>query len=193
MIDLTMDDKEKADGDVHTAPDNKHTKLSSNATSSQCGMVMKIEVEDAADGSKRRRITHSNALGAIMHIHVEDAADGSKRRRITHANTRMRSSPVPNNVPTPNVGSRATATAVKASSDEQQQDARSMCTHHRRQVRHRQEYKYKLLLLKLLLWKLLLEHNKCGRRHTRACGDTRRKKGEATKKTAQERHYTKSR
>ena len=29
MIDLTMDDKEKADGDAHTAPDNKHTKLSS--------------------------------------------------------------------------------------------------------------------------------------------------------------------
>ena len=32
MIDLTMDDKEKADGDAHTAPDNKHTKLSSNVT-----------------------------------------------------------------------------------------------------------------------------------------------------------------
>ena len=60
---------------------------------------------------------HSNAFGAIMHIHVEDAADGSKRRRITHANTCMRSSPVPNNVPTPNVGSRATATAVKAPND----------------------------------------------------------------------------
>ena len=35
----------------------------------------------------------------------------------SHANTRMRSSPVPNNVLTPNVGSRATATAVKASND----------------------------------------------------------------------------
>ena len=77
MIDLTMDDEEKADGDAHTASDNKHTKLSSNATSSQHGMVMKIEAEDAADGSKRRRIMHSNALGAIMHIHVEDVADGS--------------------------------------------------------------------------------------------------------------------
>ena len=80
-------------------------------------MVLKIEVEDAADGSKHRRILHSNALGAIMQIHVEDAADGSKRRRVTHANTRMRSSPVPNNVLNPNVGSRATATAVKASND----------------------------------------------------------------------------
>ena len=117
MIDLTMDDEEKADGDAHAASDGKHTKLSSNATSSQRGVVMKIEVEDAADGSKRRRIMHSNALGAIMQIHVEDAADGSKRRRITHANTRTRSSPVPNNVLTPNVGSRATATAVKASND----------------------------------------------------------------------------
>ena len=73
MIDLTMDDEE--DGDAHTASDSKHTKLSSNATSSQRGMVMKIEVEDAADGSKRRSIMHSNALGAIMQIHVEDAAD----------------------------------------------------------------------------------------------------------------------
>ena len=93
MIDLTMDDEEKADGGAHTAPDNKHTKLSSNATSFQCGMVMKIEVEDAADGSKRRRIMHSNALEAIMQIHVEDAADGSNRRRVTHANTRTLSSP----------------------------------------------------------------------------------------------------
>ena len=95
MIDLTMDDEEKADGDAHTASDSKHTKLSSNATSSQRGMVMKIEVEDAADGSKRRRISQSNALGAIMQIHVEDAADGSKRRRVTHANTCTRSSPAP--------------------------------------------------------------------------------------------------
>ena len=86
MIDLTMDDIEKADGDAHTASDSKHTKLSSNATSSQRGM--KIEVEDAADGSKRRRIMQTNALAAIMQIHVEDAADGSKRRRVTHANTR---------------------------------------------------------------------------------------------------------
>ena len=83
MIDLTMDDEEKADGDAHTASDNKHIKLSSNATSSQRGVVMKIEVEDVADGSKRRRIMHSSALGAIMQIHVEDAADGSKRRRVT--------------------------------------------------------------------------------------------------------------
>ena len=51
MIDLTMDDEEKADGDAHTASDNKHTKLSSNVTSSQRGVVLKIEVEDAADGS----------------------------------------------------------------------------------------------------------------------------------------------
>ena len=56
MIDLTMDDEEKADGGAHAASDGKHTKLSSNATSSQGGMVMKIEVEDAAGGSKRRRI-----------------------------------------------------------------------------------------------------------------------------------------
>ena len=97
--------------------DSKHTKLSSNATSSQRGMVMKIEVEDAADGSKRRRIMHSNALGAIMQIHVEDAADGSKRRRVTHADTCTQSSPVPNNVLNPNVGSRAAATTVKASND----------------------------------------------------------------------------
>ena len=90
MIDLTMDDEQKADGDAHTASDSKHTKLSSNATSFQRGMVMKIEVEDAADGSKRRRIMHSNALGAIMQIHVEDAADGSKRRRVTHTRTRAR-------------------------------------------------------------------------------------------------------
>ena len=83
MIDLTMDDEEKADGEAHAASDSKHTKLSSSATSSQRGVVMKIEVGDAADGSKRRRIMHSNALGAIMQIHVEDAADGSKRRRIT--------------------------------------------------------------------------------------------------------------
>ena len=117
MIDLTMDDEEKADGDAHAASDSKHTKLSSNATSSQCGMVMKIEVEDAADGSKRRRILHSNALGAIMQIHVEDAADGSKRRRVTHADTCTQSSPGPNNVLNPNVGSRATVTAVKASND----------------------------------------------------------------------------
>ena len=39
MIDLTMDDEEKADGDAHTASDNKHTKLLSNATSSQRGVV----------------------------------------------------------------------------------------------------------------------------------------------------------
>ena len=71
MIDLTMDDEEKADGEAHTASDNKHTELSSNATSSQRGMVMKIEVEDAADGSKRRRM-HTNALAAIMQVHVED-------------------------------------------------------------------------------------------------------------------------
>ena len=71
LIDLTMDDEEKADGDAHTASDNKHTKLSSNVTSSQRGVVMKIKVDDAADGSKRRRIMHSNALGAIMQIHVE--------------------------------------------------------------------------------------------------------------------------
>ena len=56
-------------------------------------------------------------LGAIMQIHVEDAADGSKRRRVTHADTCTQSSPVPNNVLNPNVGSRATATAVKASND----------------------------------------------------------------------------
>ena len=68
MIDLTMGDKEKADGDAHAASDSKHTELSSNATSSQRGMVMKIQVEDAADGSKRRRITHTNALGATMRI-----------------------------------------------------------------------------------------------------------------------------
>ena len=43
-IDLTMDE-EKADGDAHTASGNKHTKLSCNATSSQRGIVMKIEVE----------------------------------------------------------------------------------------------------------------------------------------------------
>ena len=60
-----MDDEEKADSDAH---DGKHTKLSSNATSSQRSVVMKIEVEDAADGSKCRRIMHSNALGAIMQI-----------------------------------------------------------------------------------------------------------------------------
>ena len=33
MIDLTMDDEEKADGDAHAASDNKHTELLSNATS----------------------------------------------------------------------------------------------------------------------------------------------------------------
>ena len=60
MIDLTMDDEEKADGEAHTASDSKHTKRASNATSSQRGMVMKIEVEDAADGSKRRRSNHAN-------------------------------------------------------------------------------------------------------------------------------------
>ena len=59
----------------------KHTEVLSNATSSQRGMVMKIEVEDAADGSKRRRIMQTNALGATMRIHVEDAVDG-------HASTR---------------------------------------------------------------------------------------------------------
>ena len=91
-----MDDEEKADGDAHAA--SKHTELSSNATSSQRGMVMKIQAEDAAGGSKRRRIMQANALGTIMQIHVEDAADGSKRRRVTHANTCTRSSPVPNNV-----------------------------------------------------------------------------------------------
>ena len=53
-----------------------------------------------------------------MQIHVEDAADGSKRRRVTHASTRTLSSPVPKNVHTPDVDSRATAMAVKASSDE---------------------------------------------------------------------------
>ena len=89
---------------------------------------MKIEVEDAADGSKRRRILHSNALGAIMQIHVEDAADGSKRRRVTHANTRTRSSPVPNNVLTPNVGSPTMPQGV------QQRDAKSTCTRHQRQA-----------------------------------------------------------
>ena len=125
MIDLTMDDKEKANGDAHAASDSKHTELLSNATSSQRGMVMKIEVEDAADGSKRRRILQTNALAAIMH--VEDAADGSKRRRVTHADTCTRSSPAPNNVLTPNVGSRATATA-------QQRDAKSTCTHHQHQA-----------------------------------------------------------
>ena len=45
MIDLTMDDEEKADGDAHAASDSKHTELLSNATSSQRGIVMKIEVE----------------------------------------------------------------------------------------------------------------------------------------------------
>ena len=60
----------------------------------------------------------TNALAAIMQIHVEDAADGSKRRRVTHANTRTLSSLVPKNVHTPNVDSRATATAVKASNDD---------------------------------------------------------------------------
>ena len=60
----------RADGEAHIASDSKHTKLSSNATSSQRGMVMKIEVEDAADGSKRRRIMHSNALGAIMQVRL---------------------------------------------------------------------------------------------------------------------------
>ena len=34
MIDLTMDDEEKADGDAHAASDSKHTELLSNATSS---------------------------------------------------------------------------------------------------------------------------------------------------------------
>ena len=52
-----------------------------------------------------------------MQIHVQDAADGSKRRRVTHANTCTQSSPVPNNVHNPNVGSRAAATTVKASND----------------------------------------------------------------------------
>ena len=66
MIDLTMDDEEKADGDAHAASDSKHTELLSNATSSQRGIVMKIEVEDAADGSKCRRIMQANALGATM-------------------------------------------------------------------------------------------------------------------------------
>ena len=63
-----------------------------------------------------------------MQIHVVDAVDGSKRRRVTQANTRTRSSPVPNNVLTPNVGSRATATAVKASNDA------SRCAATRREV-----------------------------------------------------------
>ena len=67
--------------------------------------------------AKRRRIMQATALAAIMQIHVEDAADGVKRRRVTHANTRTLSSPVPKNVHTPNVDSRATATAVKASND----------------------------------------------------------------------------
>ena len=66
-------------------------------------MVMKIEVEDAADGSKRRRIMQTNTLAAIMQIHVDDATDGSKRRRVTLANMRTLSSPVPKNVHTPNV------------------------------------------------------------------------------------------
>ena len=51
MIDLTMDDEEKADGGAHAASDSKHTKLSSDATSSQRGVVLKIEVEDAADAA----------------------------------------------------------------------------------------------------------------------------------------------
>ena len=72
-----MDDEEKADGDAHAASDNKHTELSSNTSSSQHGMFMKIQVEDAAD-SKRRRIMQANALGAIMQIHVEDAADHTR-------------------------------------------------------------------------------------------------------------------
>ena len=67
MVDLTMDDEEKADGDAHA--DSKHTELLSNATSSQRSMVMKIQVEDAADGSKRRRIMQANALGAITLYH----------------------------------------------------------------------------------------------------------------------------
>ena len=67
MIDLTMDDEEKADGDAHAASVSKHTKLSSNATSSPRGIVMKIQVEDAADGSKRRRIMQTNALGTIKY------------------------------------------------------------------------------------------------------------------------------
>ena len=48
MIDLTVDDEEKAGDDAHAAFDDEHTELSSNATSSQRGMVMKIEVENAA-------------------------------------------------------------------------------------------------------------------------------------------------
>ena len=147
---------------------------------------MKIEVEDAADGSKRRRIMHSNALGAIMHIHVEDAADGSKRRRITHANTRMRSSPVPNNVLTPNVGSRATATAVKASNDA------SRCAATRREVNvHTSSTNVKHDIDRSTSTSYCggsycrSAHDKCGCRHKRQC--------EATKKTTQERHYTKSR
>ena len=138
MIDLTMDDKEKADGDAHTAPDNKHTKLSSNATSSQCGMVMKIEVEDAADGSKHRRILHSNALGAIMQIHVEDAADGSKRRRVTHANTRTRSSALCQTTCSPQMlvveQRRRQSRLPTMPQGVQQRDAKSTCTHHQHQA-----------------------------------------------------------
>ena len=146
-----------------------------NCRATQRGMVMKIEVEDAADGSKRRRIMHSNALGAIMQVHVEDAADGSKRRRITHANTRTRSSPVPNNVLTPMlVGEqrRQQSRLPTMTQGVQQRDAKSTCTHHN--VKHDIDRSTSTSYCCGSYCRSA--HVKCGCRHTR-------QKGEATKKT----------
>ena len=136
-IDLTMDDKEKADGDAHTASDSKHTTLSSHAASSQRGMVMKIEVGDAADGTKRRRIMHSNALGAIMQIHVEDAADGSKRSEL-HTLTRARDLHLCQTTCSLQMlvveQRRRQSRLPTMPQGVQQRDAKSTCTHHQRQV-----------------------------------------------------------
>ena len=129
-------------------------------------------------------VLYTNALGAIMQIHVEDAADGSKRRRITHANTRTQSSPVPNNVLTPNVGSRATATAVKASNDD------TRCAATRREVNVHTPSTSSMTSTGVQVQAAVVEAT-AGARTSSAVADTGGKK--VKRRRRQQRHYTKSR
>ena len=128
--------RRKQDGDAHTASDNKHTKLSSNATSSQHGVVMKIEVEVlmAANADvlciralleRSCKYTWKTRLMAasvdeshtVTHVRDPHVCQRTCTLQMLTAERRRRQSRLP-----------AMTRGV------QQQDAKSMCTHRRRQV-----------------------------------------------------------
>ena len=172
MIDLTMDDEEIADGDAHTASGNKHTKLSCNATSSQRGVVMKIDV--LCIRTLLGRSCKYTWKTRLMAASVDELHTLTRARDLHLCQTtcslqmlvveqRRRQSRLSHKVCSIETRSQH-AHIINVKHDIDRSTSTSYCCG---------SY-------------CRSAHVKCGCRH-------RRQKGEATEKTTQERHYTKSR